>query len=104
MPHAVSAPTTTSSTFVAVFLAIIDGEFHMQLPSNKQQIANKTGLRISVAHYPTGASKWNPPDRRPAAAALPSWGFVGPGFILGEITTSDGSGLISKTQPAWRRR
>src|SRR6266571_1722601 len=24
-----------------------------------QEIANKTGLRITVAHYPTGASKWN---------------------------------------------
>ena len=29
-----------------------------------QQIANKTGLRITVAHYPTGASKWNPVEHR----------------------------------------
>lgn len=29
-----------------------------------QQIANKTGLRIRVAHYPTGASKWNPVEHR----------------------------------------
>lgn len=29
-----------------------------------QRIANKTGLRIRVAHYPTGASKWNPVEHR----------------------------------------
>jgi len=29
-----------------------------------QAIANKTGLRITVAHYPTGASKWNPVEHR----------------------------------------
>lgn len=29
-----------------------------------QQIANKTGLRITVAHYPTGTSKWNPVEHR----------------------------------------
>ena len=29
-----------------------------------QKLANKTGLRITVAHYPTGASKWNPVEHR----------------------------------------
>lgn len=29
-----------------------------------QQLANKSGLRITVAHYPTGASKWNPVEHR----------------------------------------
>jgi hypothetical protein len=29
-----------------------------------QEVANKTGLRITVAHYPTGASKWNPVEHR----------------------------------------
>ena len=29
-----------------------------------QEIANETGLRITVAHYPTGASKWNPVEHR----------------------------------------
>jgi hypothetical protein len=29
-----------------------------------QQIADWTGLRITVAHYPTGASKWNPVEHR----------------------------------------
>lgn len=29
-----------------------------------QRMANATGLRIRVAHYPTGASKWNPVEHR----------------------------------------
>lgn len=29
-----------------------------------QAIANRTGLRITVAHYPSGASKWNPVEHR----------------------------------------
>ena len=32
--------------------------------SGLQQFANKTGLRIRVAHYPPGASKWNPVEHR----------------------------------------
>jgi hypothetical protein len=29
-----------------------------------QKFANRTGLSITVAHYPTGASKWNPVEHR----------------------------------------
>lgn len=29
-----------------------------------QEMANRTGLKITVAHYPTGASKWNPVEHR----------------------------------------
>jgi hypothetical protein len=29
-----------------------------------QRMATATGLRITVAHYPTGASKWNPVEHR----------------------------------------
>ena len=29
-----------------------------------QQLADQTGLRITVAHYPPGASKWNPVEHR----------------------------------------
>jgi hypothetical protein len=36
--------------------------------SGLQEIADKTGLRITVAHYPTGASKWNPVEHRETAA------------------------------------
>jgi DDE family transposase len=29
-----------------------------------QHVANQINLRITVAHYPTGASKWNPVEHR----------------------------------------
>jgi hypothetical protein len=29
-----------------------------------QEFANRTGLQVTVAHYPTGASKWNPVEHR----------------------------------------
>lgn len=38
-----------------------------------QAIANKTGLRITVAHYPTGASKWNPVEHRLFAPISINW-------------------------------
>lgn len=38
-----------------------------------QKIANKTGLRITVAHYPTGASKWNPVEHRLFGPISTNW-------------------------------
>jgi hypothetical protein len=38
-----------------------------------QQIANKTGLHITVAHYPTGASKWNPVEHRLFGPIITNW-------------------------------
>jgi len=38
-----------------------------------QQMANKTGLRITVAHYPTGASKWNPVEHRLFGPISTNW-------------------------------
>ena len=38
-----------------------------------QQIANRTGLRIRVAHYPTGASKWNPVEHRLFGPISTNW-------------------------------
>ena len=38
-----------------------------------QEIANKTGLRITVAHYPTGASKWNPVEHRLFGPISTNW-------------------------------
>jgi len=38
-----------------------------------QRIANKTGLRITVAHYPTGASKWNPVEHRLFGPISSNW-------------------------------
>ena len=38
-----------------------------------QQIANRTGLTITVAHYPTGASKWNPVEHRLFGPISTNW-------------------------------
>lgn len=38
-----------------------------------QGVANHTGLRIRVAHYPTGASKWNPVEHRLFSAISNNW-------------------------------
>jgi len=38
-----------------------------------QQIANRTGLRITVAHYPPGASKWNPVEHRLFGPISTNW-------------------------------
>ncbi len=38
-----------------------------------QRIADKTGLKIKVAHYPTGASKWNPVEHRLFSHISTNW-------------------------------
>lgn len=38
-----------------------------------QELANRTGLRITVAHYPTGASKWNPVEHRLFGPISTNW-------------------------------
>jgi hypothetical protein len=38
-----------------------------------QQMADKTGLRIRVAHYPPGASKWNPVEHRLFGPISTNW-------------------------------
>ena len=41
--------------------------------SGLHQIANRTGLRIRVAHYPPGASKWNPVEHRLFGPISTNW-------------------------------
>ena len=38
-----------------------------------QQLANDTGLTITVCHYPTGASKWNPIEHRLFSQISRNW-------------------------------
>ena len=38
-----------------------------------QQLCDRTGLTITVAHYPTGASKYNPIERRLFSAISRNW-------------------------------
>jgi hypothetical protein len=39
-----------------------------------QRWANASGLEITVSHYPTGASKWNPVEHRLFAPISINWG------------------------------
>lgn len=41
-----------------------------------QQLANETGLTITVCHYPTGASKWNPIEHRLFSQISRNWAGV----------------------------
>jgi hypothetical protein len=38
-----------------------------------QSFADRSGLRVTVAHYPTGASKWNPVEHRLFSAISNNW-------------------------------
>lgn len=60
-----------------------------------QQLANDTGLRITVCHYPRGASKWNPADHRLFGPISRNWSGTPLrdlpsmlGFIRGTTTRS----------------
>jgi hypothetical protein len=38
-----------------------------------QQWADRTGLKVTVCHYPTGASKWNPIEHRLFSQISRNW-------------------------------
>jgi hypothetical protein len=59
-----------------------------------QQIANRAGLRITVAHYPTAASKWNPIKHRLFGLR------VGPPVDAGAGTPS--TAAAASDRAAWR--
>lgn len=39
----------------------------------QQRLVNQTGLAVTVTHFPTGASKWNPADHRLFSAISCNW-------------------------------
>lgn len=39
----------------------------------QQRLVNTTGLSVTVCHYPTGASKWNPVEHRLFSAISANW-------------------------------
>jgi len=41
-----------------------------------QQLANETGLTLTVCHYPTGASKWNPIEHQLFSQISRNWAGV----------------------------
>lgn len=60
-----------------------------------QQLADETGLAVTVCHYPTGASKWNPIEHRVFSQISRNWAgqplrslALMLGFIRGTTTTT----------------
>lgn len=71
-----------------------------------QELANETGLIITVRHYPRGASKWNPVEHRLFGPITKNWAGhplrsmeILLGFIRGTATRT---GL--KVKARWNRR
>jgi hypothetical protein len=56
-----------------------------------QQFANKTGLEVTVCHYPPGTSKWNPIEHRLFSQISATWA----GFVLRTVAML--LGLIRRT-------
>jgi hypothetical protein len=46
---------------------------HMWKVGLQQKICNRFGLRVTVLHYPAGASKWNPIERRLFCPISKNW-------------------------------
>ena len=75
--------------------------------SQLQKFANRTGLHITVAHYPPGASKWNPVEHRLLSAISINWAgepLVDYETVCGLIAnTRLGSGKLCKVHLDTRR-
>ena len=72
----------------------------------QELLADRYGLEVTVCHYPTGASKWNPVEHRLFGPISINWAGVplrSPGVMLGYIRgTATPSGL-AVTAEWWER-
>jgi hypothetical protein len=59
-----------------------------------QELADQTGLRITVCHYPPGTSKWNPIKHRLFSQITATWS----GYVLNSVLTL--LGFIRQTTTA----
>ena len=63
----------------------------------QEEVADRYGLVVTVCHYPTGASKWNPVEQRLFGPISTNWAGVplrGPEVVLGLLRgTSTRTGL-----------
>lgn len=63
----------------------------------QEEVADRYGLVVTVCHYPTGASKWNPVEHRLFGPISTNWAGVplrGPEVVLGLLRgTSTRTGL-----------
>ena len=79
----------------------------------QQQVANRFGLEVTVCHFPTGASKWNPIEHRCFSEISKHWAgqpldsYSTILSLIGSTTTQTGlqvrSQLITKYYPTDRK-
>jgi hypothetical protein len=76
--------------------------------SLQELLADRYGLVVTVCHYPTGASKWNPVEHRLFGPISINWAGVplrSPEVMLGYIRgTTTAAGGLAVTAEWWERR
>ena len=80
-------------------------DHYRQLPTQVQQLADKTGLTINVSHYPPGASKWNPIEHKLFSFISKNWAgrpldsFLTIKNYIGTTQTSTGLKVRAYVEP-----
>jgi hypothetical protein len=72
----------------------------------QEQVADRYGLAVTVCHYPTGASKWNPVEHRLFGPISVNWAGVPlrtPGVLLGFIRGTTTATGLAVTGEWWER-
>jgi Rhodopirellula transposase DDE domain len=74
--------------------------------SLQELVADRYGLEVTVCHYPTGASKWNPVEHRLFGPISINWAGVplrSPEVMLGYIRGTTTAGGLGVTAEWWER-
>jgi hypothetical protein len=61
----------------------------------QEQFCDQHGLAVTVCHYPTGCSKWNPIEHRPFGPISPNW--AGHPLATWETMLGNLSGIKTET-------
>jgi hypothetical protein len=72
----------------------------------QELVADRYGLQVTVCHYPTGASKWNPVEHRLFGPISANWAGVPlrtPEVMLGHIRGTTTASGLAVTAEWWER-
>jgi Rhodopirellula transposase DDE domain len=73
----------------------------------QELLADRYGLAVTVCHYPTGASKWNPVEHRLFGPISLNWAGVplrSPAVVLGYIRGTTTTGGLEVSAEWWSRK
>lgn len=73
----------------------------------QELVADRYGLAVTVCHYPTGASKWNPVEHRLFGPISKNWEGVplrAPAVLLGYVRGTTTASGLTVTAEGWERR